>query len=98
MQILVLFNAQDGLNLLYVASQFGHTEVVDTLLKNGANPNLTIVVQELHVVLVKDVCLCVVHVCMCMCVLVYYTTCNRACYILLTTYQRVSRLSMYGCS
>ena len=80
-----------------MASQFGHTEVVDTLLKNGANPNLTIVVQELHVVLVKDVCLCVVHVCMCMCVLVYYTTCNRACYILLTTYQRVSRLSMYGC-
>lgn len=55
-QILVLFNVQDGLSLLYVASQFGHTDVVDTLLKNGANPNVAIVVQGLHDVFIKYMC------------------------------------------
>ena len=33
------FNAQDGLSALHVASQFGHTEVVDVLLNAGADIN-----------------------------------------------------------
>ena len=33
------FNAQDGCSPLYVASQFGHTEVVDVLLNAGADIN-----------------------------------------------------------
>ena len=32
--------AQDGLSALYYASREGHNEVVDTLLKMGADPNL----------------------------------------------------------
>ena len=32
--------AQDGLSALYYASREGHNEVVDTLLKRGADPNL----------------------------------------------------------
>ena len=31
---------QDGATPLYSASQGGHSEVVDILLKNGADPNL----------------------------------------------------------
>ena len=31
---------QDGLSPLYSASQEGHTEIVDMLLKKGADPNL----------------------------------------------------------
>ena len=31
---------QHGLSPLYVASQFGHAEAVEILLKSGANPNL----------------------------------------------------------
>ena len=31
---------QDGCSPLYVASKYGYTEVVDILLKNGADPNL----------------------------------------------------------
>ena len=31
---------QDGFSPLYVACQEGHKEIVDTLLKNGANVNL----------------------------------------------------------
>lgn len=33
------FTVQDGSSPLHVASKKGHNEVVDTLLKNGANPN-----------------------------------------------------------
>ena len=37
---------QDGVHPLYVSSLLGHAEVVDTLLKNGADPNLTTKVQS----------------------------------------------------
>ena len=39
-----LFNivlVQNGLSPLYMASDKGHTEVVDILLKSGADPKLT---------------------------------------------------------
>ena len=34
---------QDGASPLYAASQNGHTEAVDTLLKSGADPNMVVV-------------------------------------------------------
>ena len=40
----VFSTAQDGISPLYVASQEGQTEVVDSLLKNGADPNHTTMV------------------------------------------------------
>ena len=33
--------SQDGATPLNIASQEGHTKVVDVLLKNGADPNLS---------------------------------------------------------
>lgn len=33
------FIVQDGLNTVYVASQEGHTEIVDVLVRAGANVN-----------------------------------------------------------
>lgn len=42
-----LIIVQDGLSPLYVASREGHTEVVDILLKKGADPNLTCTVGGL---------------------------------------------------
>ena len=38
---------QNGASPLYAASQEGHTEVVDTLLENGADPNLATTVCTL---------------------------------------------------
>lgn len=38
------FTAQNGFSSLYVASDAGHTDIVDTLLKHGADPNLAIMV------------------------------------------------------
>lgn len=35
---------QDGISPLYAASKEGHAEVVDTLLKSGADPNLVTMV------------------------------------------------------
>ena len=35
---------------LYVACQNGHTQTVDVLLKNGANPNLTTTVSYIKVI------------------------------------------------
>ena len=35
---------QNGLSPLYVASENGYNEVVDTLLKHGADPNLATMV------------------------------------------------------
>lgn len=43
----VLSSVQDGRSPLYVASEFGHTEVVDILLKNGACTNLATKVLRL---------------------------------------------------
>ena len=37
LSIFFSFTAQDGISPLYVASQFGHTEVVDVLLNAGAD-------------------------------------------------------------
>ena len=39
------FLLQNGGSPLYVASQEGHTEIVNTLLKNGADPNQATKVQ-----------------------------------------------------
>ena len=40
--ILILSSTvQDGESSLYIASQKGHTEIVEVLLKKGADPNLT---------------------------------------------------------
>ena len=41
------FITQNGLTSLYVASYKGYIEVVDTLLKNGANPNQAVMVWGL---------------------------------------------------
>lgn len=42
--------AQKGVSPLYAASQSGHTEVVDILLKSGADPNMVLVTAiSLHV-------------------------------------------------
>ena len=38
---------QNGASPLYAASQEGHTEVVDTLLENGVDPNLATTVCTL---------------------------------------------------
>jgi len=43
----VFFTAQNGISPLYVASQEGQTEVVDSLLKNGADPNHTTTVWNI---------------------------------------------------
>ena len=40
---------QDGYTPLYVASQNGHTSIVDVLLRNGADPNLALTVSILVV-------------------------------------------------
>ena len=37
---------QDGYNPLYLASQGGHCEVVDAILKSGADPNLSSMVWD----------------------------------------------------
>ena len=39
-QYIVLFTVQSGISPLYIASREGHTAVVDSLLKSGANPNM----------------------------------------------------------
>ena len=36
----IFFTVQDGASPLYVASQEGHTEAVEMLLRSGADPNL----------------------------------------------------------
>ena len=33
--------AQDGVSPLFIASQNGHTQIVELLLRKGADPNLT---------------------------------------------------------
>ena len=38
---------QNGVSVLYSASERGHTEVVDALLKSGADPNLATMVWGL---------------------------------------------------
>lgn len=42
-----LFTFQNDISPLYVSSYEGHTEVIDILLENGANPNLATMVREL---------------------------------------------------
>jgi len=37
---IILFTVQNGTSPLYMASQKGHSEVVEVLLKSGADPNL----------------------------------------------------------
>lgn len=39
-----LFIVQNGITSLYLASQGGHSDVVDVLLKSGADPNVTTMV------------------------------------------------------
>ena len=45
--IIISSHSQVGISPLYVASEFGHTEVVDALLKNGADPNQAATVMRL---------------------------------------------------
>ena len=40
---------QDGITPLYMASQTGHTSVVDILLRHGVDPNLALTVSGLIV-------------------------------------------------
>ena len=40
MYTFVTYMLQDGISPLFAASSVGQTEVVDTLLKSGADPNL----------------------------------------------------------
>ena len=60
---------QIGATPLYAASQEGHTEVVDTLLKSGADPNLATTVWGL---------VCSFHLLHVYCVLVHCPTSDRA--------------------
>ena len=41
---------QDGGTALYMASQYGHTSVVDVLLRHGTDPNLplTVSIEVVH--------------------------------------------------
>ena len=43
--ITVCLVIQDGSSCLYAATESGHTQVVDVLLKNAANPNQVTVVR-----------------------------------------------------
>ena len=36
---IVVYTTQDGVSPLYTASQFGHSGIVDLLLRSGADPN-----------------------------------------------------------
>ena len=60
---------QGGCTPLYLASEEGHTEVVDTLLKSGADPNLATTVWGL---------VCSFHPLHVYCVLVHCPTSDRA--------------------
>jgi len=60
---------QNGATPLYSASQEGHTEVVDTLLKSGADPNLACTVWGL---------VCSFHLLHVYCVLVHCPTSDGA--------------------
>lgn len=46
MSAVVSSTLQNGLTPLYVASQEGHTAVVDTLLKSRADPNMACMVRH----------------------------------------------------
>ena len=39
--IIVSFTVQDGCSPLYVASEYGYSQIVDILVSKGADPNLT---------------------------------------------------------
>ena len=62
---IILFTVQDGTSPLYAASQEGHSEAVEMLLRSGADPNLAAKVWGLHGVLSFQL----LHVC---CVLASY--------------------------
>ena len=69
--MIVSSTTQDGLSPLYVASQEGHTDIVDILLKHGADPNLACTVWGL---------VCSFHLLHVHCVLVHCPTSDRAAY------------------
>ena len=62
---------QDGVSPLYTASSHGRTEVVDILIKSGADPNLTTTVWGL---------VCSIHLLHVYCVLVHCPTSDTAAY------------------
>lgn len=45
----VLFHPQNGYSPLYMGSRHGQTEVVDILLKSGADPNLATNVMDIAI-------------------------------------------------
>ena len=82
--------AQDGISPLYIASQNGHTQTVELLLREGADPNLTDKVcglvwslYLLHVLLINPrracarVTVLVLSVCLCVCVCFPYSGTSR---------------------
>ena len=75
---ILLFALQNGCTPLYVASQEGHTEIVDILLKSGADPNLacTVRVQACDSISIASVYTPTSHITKkavrtCYCILVY---------------------------
>jgi len=48
MYMIVSSTTQDGFSPLYIASRWGRTEIVDILLRSGADPNLPCMVWKLR--------------------------------------------------
>ena len=72
---------QNGHSPLYMASSQGHTEVVDELLKHGADPNMATFVRVrlvLHIIMICALteCMCAVHDCMRYIMLVSWSSMN----------------------